>query len=569
MKKKLSLILAAVMLLSTVLCACGETAPDAPAASNEVSSTNVEEPAPTEEPAAPAVEPVAEGKELTVRVGPDPLELDPALCAEDFDAIMLIHLFEGLLTVNENVELAEGCAETWETSEDGLTWTFHLRDGLKWSDGSPLTAEDFVYSWKRVADPATRSPYAETLLLPVKGYEEAAAGNPDALCVSAPDERTFVVELSIPCTYFGSLAAFPVLSPVQRAAVEANDDWALSPETLIGNGAFRISEWVPGSHIVTVKNPDYWNADAVKLDSIRWLLIDSNEDVYRVFSSGEALFCCIKSTESIPASINREEFHINPIIGTLYLSLNNAVEPLDDPLLRKALSLSIDRQYFADTLMRGAYVPAWNFIGPGWLDPAGGKFMENANGGETYISDDFEANLAEAKALMQEAGYAADPANPDIHLTYSVSNVGEQQILAEYLREAWAEIGVDLEISVIDLASATQTRRDGDYEISRNGWVGDYNDPSNQIELMYSTNGNNDGNVNNADLDAALDLARDSVDPAVRSEALHRAEDIIMDEMMCIPVVYFSDGWLQNPTLQCVRHTSTGLYCFIYADIAE
>ena len=563
MKKKLALVLAAVMLLCTVLCACGETAPSAPAADAA--------PAAAAAPAAPdGVAAAPAGKQLAVQVGPNPETLDPALNSAVDGGNMLLHLFECLLTVDQNGELAPGCAETWETSEDGLTWTFHLRDGLKWSDGSALTANDFVYSWKRVADPATAAPYGETVLLPVKGYAEAAAGDLDALAISAPDDKTFVVELASPCTYFGSLAAFATLSPVQQATIEKNGDgWAVSPETYVSNGPFYITEWVPGSYIVTAKNPNYWDADSIKLGSIKWLLIEDSNASYSAYQTGEALFIKDVPTEEIPSLLGTDEFYVDPIIGTYYISLNDSIEPFNDPLVRKALSLAIDRQYVADTLMQGTYSPAWNFMGPGWIDPAGGEFMAKSNGGETYISEDFEANLAEAKKLMQEAGYSGDPANPDMQITYSTNDAGYHKVVAEYLQQAWAEIGVELKVDVVEWASFTPMRRAGDYEISRNGWVGDYSDPSNMLDLMYSTNGNNDGKYNSPAFDAAMDISRSTADPAERSAALHEAEDVMMEEMSCIPVAYYNDFWLQSAKIQGMWHSATGYWYFMYADIAE
>ncbi|MBQ3391776.1 MAG: peptide ABC transporter substrate-binding protein, partial [Clostridia bacterium] len=445
----------------------------------------------------------------------------------------------------------------------------HLRDGLKWSDGSDLTAEDFVYSWKRVVDPATAAPYAETVLQNVKGFEAAAAGDVDALAISAPDAKTFVVELSAPCTYFGSLAAFATLSPVQKATIEANGDgWAVSPETYVCNGPFYITEWVPGSHILTAKNPNYWNADAIKLDSIKWLLIEDSNAAYSAYQTGEALFIKDVPTEEIPSLRGNGEFHVEPIIGTYYISLNTEVSPFDNADVRKALSLAIDRQYVADTLMQGTYSPAWNFMGPGWIDPLGGEFMDKANGGEVYIGSDYEANLAEARELMQKAGYAGDPENPDLQITYSTNDAGYHKVVAEYLQDAWAQIGVQLKVDIVEWASFTPMRRAGDYEISRNGWVGDYSDPSNMLDLLYSTNGNNDGNFKNADFDANMDISRTTVDPTERSAALHAAEDILMEQAACIPVAYYNDFWLQSPSISGMWHSAYGYWYFMYADIA-
>ena len=513
-----------------------------------------------------------EGKILPVQIGPDPETIDPAINSAVDGANMLLHFFECLLTVDQNGAIAPGCAETWEVSEDGLVWTFHLRDGLKWSDGSDMKASDFVYSWQRVADPMTAAPYADTVLWPVANFSAVFSGeaDPETLGVAAPDDKTFVVTLESPCPYFESLAAFATLSPVNPATVEANGDaWAVYPETYVSNGPFMITEWVPGSYILSERNPNYWNADAIKLDGIRWLLIEDSNASYSAYQTGEALMIKDVPTEEIPSLMGSDEFFIDPIIGTYYLSLNNQFAPLDNPDVRKAMSLAIDREYVAGTLMQGTYVAAYNFMGPGWSDPAGGDFMENANNGETYISKDFEANLAEAQALMQKAGYSGDPENPDLKLTYSTNDAGYHRVVAEYLQEAWKAIGIDLNVEIVEWASFTPMRRAGDYESSRNGWVGDYSDPSNMIELLYSTNGNNDGKYNNPEFDAAIDVSRSTTDKAERSAALHQAEDIMMDTMGCIPVAYYTDFYLQSPAITGSWHSPYGYWYFMYADIAE
>ncbi len=547
MKKKASLI-AVLLVLCLMMTACG---------SSSTAATIPAEP---------------EAKILTVQVGPDPETLDPALNSAVDGGNMLLHLFECLLTVNENGEIAPGTAETWECSDDGLTWTFHLRDGLKWSDGSDFTAEDYVYSWRRVADPATAAPYADTVLWPVENFDAIFNGeaSPDTLGVSAPDAQTLVVKLSSACPYFESLAAFATLSPVNAATIEANGDgWAVNPETYISNGPFMITEWVPGSHILTEANPNYWNKDAIKLDGIKWLLIEDSNASYSAYQTGEALFIKDVPTEEIPSLAGNDEFHVDPILGTYYLNLNCDIETFKNADVRKAMSLAIDREYVANTLMQGTYIAAYNFMGPGWADPAGGDFMDNANGGKPYISDDYEANLAEAVELMKAAGYNADPENPDLKITYSTNDSGYHKVVAEYLQEAWKQIGIDVTVDIVEWASFTPMRRAGDYEAARNGWVGDYSDPSNMIELLYSTNGNNDGNYNNPDFDAAIDVSRSTMDVNERSAALHQAEDVIMETAGCIPVAYYTDFYMQDSSITGMWHSPYGYWYFMFADIAE
>ena len=508
----------------------------------------------------------AEGKQLSVQVGPDPETIDPALNSAVDGGNMILHLFEGLLTVDQDGQLAPGQAETWETSEDGLTWTFHLREGLKWSDGTDLTANDFVYSWKRVCDPELAAPYAETVLGMVEGYDAAIEGDLDALGVTAVDDLTFEVKLAKPCTYFGELAAFATLSPVQQATVEANGDaWAVEASTFISNGPFYITEWVPGSHIITSKNPNYWNADAIKLGSIKWNLIEDSNAAYSAYLNGDVLMIKDVPTEEIPSLEGNEEFHVEPIVGTYYISYNTQVEPLNDANVRKALNLAIDREYVAGTLMQGTYTAAPNFMGPGWKDTDGSDFYDNANNGEPYMS--VTADIEGALAALEEAGYPNGEGLPVLH--YITNDAGYHKVVAEYLQQAWKEIGVTLEVEIVEWSSFTPMRRQGDFEIARNGWVGDYSDPSNQLELLYSTNGNNDGKYASEAFDAAIDLSRETVDPEERSAALHEAEDIMMADSACCPLAYYNDFWLQSSKITGIWHSATGYWYFMYGDIEE
>ena len=508
-------------------------------------------------------------KILKVQVGPDPETVDPALNSAIDGGNMILHAFEGLLTLDENGQLKEGQAESWETSEDGLTWTFHLRDGLKWSDGTDLTAKDFVYSWQRVCDPNVAAPYAETVLGMVKGYDEAVAGDITKLDVQAPDEKTVVVNLANPCSYFGELAAFATLNPVQQATVEANGDaWATSADTYISNGPFMMTEWVPGSHITFSKNPNYWNAEAIKLDKLEFELIEDSNAAYSAYTSGEVDMIKDVPTEEIPSLQGNDDFHVEPIIGTYYVSLNLQKEYFQDARVRKALSLAIDRNYVANTLMQGTYSPASSIVGPGWLDTDGSSFAENANGGTPYIdNDNFDANLEEAKKLLEEAGYPNGEGFPQIE--YTTNDAGYHKVVAEYLQQAWAAIGIDLKVNIVEWASFTPMRRNGEFDVARNGWVGDYTDPSNILELFCTTNGNNDGKYTNADFDAAIEDSRVTTDATTRSADLHKAEDTLMNDAGCIPIAYYNDFWLQSSKITGSWHSANGYWYFMYADIAE
>ncbi len=563
-KRVIALFMSALMIAGLTACSSGSTSQTG-GTSDSASDTGSEqgEAGDTSQPSG--------SKILSVQLGPNPETIDPALNSAVDGANMLLHAFECLLVVDQNGQLAPGQAETWETSEDGLTWTFHLREGLKWSDGSDLTANDFVYSWKRICDPVVAAPYAETVLSMVAGYEEAIGGNIDALQVTAQDDKTLVVTLSNPCSYFGSLAAFVTLSPVQQATVDTNgDSWATAPETYVSNGPFYMTEWVPDSHIIFSKNPNYWNADAVKLDGIRFALIEDANAAYSAYQTGEVLMIKEVPTEEIPSFENNPDFYIDPIIGTYYISLNLNKEEFQDVRVRQALSLAIDREYVANTLMQGTYSPASGFIGPGWLDTDGSSFVDKANGGQPYIdidSTNYEANLEKAKSLLEEAGYPGGAGFPSI--TYTTNDASYHTVVLEYLHQAWGELGIDLGPNVVEWSSFTPMRRNGEYDVARNGWVGDYSDPSNMLDVLYSSNGNNDGKFNSKDFDAAMDRSRTTLDPEERSKALHDAEDILMNEVGCIPIAFYNDFWLQSEKITGSWHSPYGYWHFMYADITE
>mgnify|MGYP004495841941 FL=1 len=521
---------------------------------------------------------------FTVQLGPNPETLDPALNAAIDGGNTLITIEEPLLIIDENNEVQPGQAESYEVSDDGLTWTFHMRDGLKWSDGSDLTAADFEYSFKRLASPDTAAPYAETVVGMIDGYQDAI-GNPDedgntttdpdwdALNVHASEDgKTLTVQLSYPCSYFDKLASFVATSPVQQATVEANGDaWCTEPDTYVCNGPYMITEWTPSERIVLSKNPYYvggWDSSKIVSDTITLLLLEDSSASYAAYNSGEAQLVKDVPTDEIPSLTRAEDggdFYLDEIMGTYYISLNDQEEPFTDVRVRKALSLAIDRDYVANTIMQGIYTPATALVGPGIVDE-NGYFMDNANGGEPYISDDYEANLEEAKSLLAEAGYPDGEGFPTI--TYSANDAGYHIPVAEYLQQAWGELGITMNIDKVEWSSFIPMRRAGDYDISRNGWSMDYNDPSNMLELFTTNNGNNDGKYANPEFDQVIEDSR-VADKTTHFEKLHEAEDILMNDAACIPVAYYNDFWLQSPSLKGTWHSPYGYWYLQYGYIEE
>jgi oligopeptide transport system substrate-binding protein len=566
--KKMSLVLAAVMASGMILSACGGNNTAGTKAGSDTNTTA----AAGGETAAPA-NGTSTALDLAVQVGPNPETVDPAMNSAADGANIIVHAFEPLMIVDPENKIVGGQAESFDVSEDGLTYTFHLRDGLKWSDGTPLTGEDFVYSWKRLADPNTAAPYAGDMLGYVKGYEEAAAGNLDALAVSAPDDKTFVVELAVPCVYFSKLITHASMVPVQKATIEANgDQWTLKPETYVSNGPLKMIEWVPGSHITFGKNENYWNASKVTLNTLKFVLMEDANAAYSAYQAGEVSMIKTLPTEEIPSLRNTEDFQIGSTMGTYYISFQTQKEPFNNPDVRKALSLAIDRDYVANTVMQGIYTPATNFVGPGISDVENGSSFEEVtrknNGGDFFNVADHDADITKAKELLAKAGYPDGQGFPTIE--YMTNDQLFHKPIAEYLQSCWKEaLGINMDIKIVEWSTFTPTRRAGDFQIARNGWLYDYDDPSNMLNLFKSTSGNNDGKYNNPEVDKKLDEANSTPDVAKHYALLHEAENMILEDSAIAPVAYYNQPWLQDPKLKGSWYSPYGYWFFQYATMEQ
>lgn len=568
-KKQLALLVAAAMLSTTVLAGCSS--------GKDASQPN--QPAGTDQSAA-----AAEGTNtLAVQIGPDPETIDPALNSAVDGANLLLYGFESLLKFDKDNKIVPGQAESFDVSPDGLTYTFHLRDGLKWSDGSPLTAKDFVYTYQRVADPRTAAPYGYDLLNMVKGYdgimkldEHATDADIDAavkgLGVSAPDDKTFVVQLSTPCVYYDKLSASPTLSPVQKATVDKNGDgWAVNADTYICNGPYKIKEWVPGSYILYEKNPNYWDTAHITFDTIKFALMEDANASYSAYKNGELMMIKDVPSEEVPTLRSHSDFHLDPIMGTYYLSLNLNRDEFKDVRVREALNLAIDRKYLADTVTQGVYTPSTNFVGPGISDADPGtsfeKVTEANNGGDFFDNNNYDANLQKAKDLMAQAGYPDGAGFPAIE--YMTNDAAYHKPIAEYLQSAWKQLGINVNVKIVEWSTFTPTRRNGDFDAARNGWVYDYDDPSNMLNLFETHNGNNDGKYSNKAYDDLLQKANSTSDKKEHYALLHQAENMLLKDYPMVPVLYYNDFWLQSTKLKNTWHSPYGFWYFMYGTVEQ
>ena len=493
---------------------------------------------------------------LVVCVGPDPDTIDPALNSSVDGATMIIHGFEGLYSLDKNGIPIPGQAESVDISADGTLYTFHLRSGLKWSDGSPLTANDFVYSWQRAIDPDTAADY-EYMFDIIAGYDDGE------LDVKAVNDTTLEVRIIARTPYFLELTAFPTFFPVKEDIVEANGEaWATKPETYIGNGPYRMIEWVPASHIVYEKNPNYWNFDALGTDQLKFVLMDDDNAILAAYNSGELIFIDSVPNDEIEALRDRDDFYIMGQLGTYYVSFNTQVTPLDNPKFRQALTLAIDRDFITKNIGKAGQVNAGAFVAIGISDAAPGSSFREV-GGDYYdpSPEGFAGNLAKAKELIAELYPNGNI--PTLEYIYNTST--GHQLIAEALQQMWSEIGVTVTLESQEWSVFLNTRKNGEYQIARNGWLNDYNDPIGMLDLWITDSGNNDAQWSNAAYDEKISQAKSMSDPVARMKVLHEAEDIIFAEWMLAPIYYYVDIFMINNDINGFYASPLGYKYFMYA----
>lgn len=504
----------------------------------------------------------SDANELAVHVGAEPNTIDPALNSSVDGATLLIHGFEGLMNLDENGVPVEGQAESYEISDDGLTYTFTLRDGLKWSDGEPLTAQDFVYSWNRAIDPETGADYSYMFEV-IEGY------NDGKLNVEAPDEKTIVVKLVAATPHFLELCAFPTFFPVRKDIVEAEPDaWATKAETYIGNGPYVLKEWVHDSHMIYEKNKNYWNVDALGPETIKFQLMGDLNAILAAFENGEILFADDMPNDEIEAWKDRDEFYIQGQLGTYYISFNVQKEYLNDPKVRKALTLAIDREFICEQIAQSGEQPAGAFVAIGLSDADPTKEFREV-GGDYYDPSGaaYEDNLEEAKKLLAEAGYPNGEGLPTFEYLYNVEGSLHLPV-AEALQDMWGKIGVKIELVSQEWNTFLDTRKNGEYEIARNGWLGDYNDPISFLDMWITDSGNNDAQWSNTEYDEIIARVKASSDREERMKLMHEAEDIIFEEAMLAPVFYYVDTYLKSPKLEGFYSSPLGYKYFMYTEVA-
>jgi len=488
-----------------------------------------------------------------------PETIDPTMNSSMDGATYIVHLFQGLFHYKWDATGVElGDAASYVVSEDALTWTFTLRDDIKWSDGVDVTAFDYEYAWKRLCDPAVAAPYAEDLGQFILNGLAALDGEVgiDEVGVKALDEKTLEVKLEGPCPFFDEVAAFPVLYPVRQDIIEANGEgWWTNPETYITNGPFKMKSFSLDEDLVIVPNESYYDAAKVVPDSITFRFLANENVALAALRANEIDIANNAPPEEVPALLAEGLLDVRDQLGTYYLSFNVQVAPYDNPLVRKALTLAIDRKYIAEVIMENTRVPATGMVGGGFGDAEPGSDFR-AVGGE-FISLDYEANCILAQEALAEAGYPGGDGFPTVEYMYNTS--AGHQAIGEVIAKSWEDVlGIKVNLVNQEWNSFLDTRRKGNYEVARNGWVSDWNDPSSMLTIFISGGGNNDGFYNNPDFDAYMAASLATNDRAARMEAMHNAEKVLMDDWGCAPVLFYKNSFMVTPNLHNWYYLSTG-----------
>lgn len=452
---------------------------------------------------------------LRVCLSSDPTYLDPALNSSVDGACLVANTFAGLYTYDKDGNCIPALADEsdpFEVSEDGLSYTFHLKKNLKWSNGSPLTASDFVYSWNRAVSSSVNADYAY-MFSNFAGYDDGK------IKAKAVDDTTLSFTLTSPCAYILDLMAFPIFFPVHQASVEAADPDGVNPgawaesEGFVASGAFTLLSWIPGDRMVYVKNPYYYDAANVSVDELIYVLNSDENEIYNAYKRGEIDFADSVPTDKIAGFLSSQdpEFHIAPSLGTYYFAFNVNSHLFDGKTseqaaaMRRAIGLLIDRTYIVDNIGQTGQIIATSFIPEGMLDGNGGVFKTNddtysfpdASSTGYYPSEKTDATVQQARELLEEAGYTFEAdgtlsSQTPIAFNFLTNDSQSHILVAEAIQKDLAEIGIEVTIVKEDWNTFLQDRKDGNYDVAREGWLADFNDPINMLEMFITQSGNND-----------------------------------------------------------------------------
>ncbi len=476
----------------------------------------------------------------------DPETLDTHKTSTVVEAHILRDLLEGLVINDAKGGIAPGVATSWEVSDDGLTYMFHLRDDAKWSDDSPVTAGDFVYSLRRIMNPETGAKYAN-ILYPIKNAEAINKGDMalDSLGVEAVDDQTLQITLEAPTPYFVELLTHQTSLPVHPPSVEKFGNAFVQPGNFVSNGPYKLVSFTPNDKLVMEKNPSFHDADSVAIDRIEYLPFEERATCLRRFEAGEVHSCQEVPREQLASIKTRlgDQLHVAPFLGTYYYAVNGAHAPFDDVRVRQALSMAVDREFLAEEIFSGSMLPAYSLVPPGVSN-----YVEDQPE-LAYAHDSMLDREDEAIRLLGEAGFGPD--NP-LKLEISYNTAEDHRNTATAIAEMWRPLGVEVTFNQRDLsAHYAMLRDDKSHQIARAGWIGDYADPQNFLFLNQSDNpGFNYGAYDNPEYDELMGKAAMETDLDKRAALLAQAEGLFLRDVPQIPLLYYSSTSLVSPKLK-------------------
>lgn len=492
---------------------------------------------------------------LRLALEQEPSTLDPAKSSTLPESIVELAVFEGLTRLNEKDLPQPAMAESWIISPDGLTYTFHLRPNATWSDGVPVKAQDFEYAWKRVLNPKTAAGNAYMLYVLKNGEayntDKASA---DEVGVKALDDHTLQVVLESPAPYFLGLTAFHAYYPVRQDIVEKSPDtWATKADTLIGNGPFVLTKWVHSAELNFVKNERYWDAQAVKLTAMDWPISES-QSTRLTLAEGGAVDMMVE-----PPVLDQKRlteaglFKVAPSLGTYYYVFNVTAPPFDDPRVRKAFSLVIDRQVIVDTIVHGGKTPAYAFVPPGLIDETSQTDFRKSGGHLV------EHNVAEAQALLKEAGYGPNHPLPKVTILYNTNEL--HKAIAEAVQAIWKDsLGADVELQNQETKVFMANREEGHYQVARASWVGDYVDPQTFLDVFSDEA--NDAQYHSEAYNEVMAQVHSTTNPVLRQKLMHEAEQILFDDAVVIPIYFITTPYVANDAIGGYFWSSLGIVDF-------
>lgn len=490
----------------------------------------------------PAGVQLAEKQTLVRNNGSEVQSLDPHKIEGVPESNISRDLFEGLLISDVDGKPSPGVAEKWE-NKDFKVWTFHLRKDAKWSDGTPVTAQDFVYSWQRLANPNTASPYASYLQYGhITNIDDIIAGKKPVtdLGVKAIDDHTFEVTLSEPVPYFYKLLVHSSVSPVPKAVVEKFGDKWTQPANIVSNGSYKLKDWVVNERIVLERNTNYWDNAKTVINQVTYLPISSEVTDVNRYRSGEIDMTYNNMPIELFQKLKKEipnEVHVDPYLCTYYYEINNQKAPFNDVRVRTALKLAMDRDIIVNKVKNQGDLPAYSFTPP-YTD--GAKLVE-----PEWFKWSQEKRNEEAKKLLAEAGYTAEkPLTFD--LLYNTSDLHKKLAIAA--ASIWKKnLGANVKLENQEWKTFLDTRHQGNYDVSRAAWCADYNEPTSFLNMVLSDSSNNTVHYKSPEFDKLIADTLKATDEAQRSELYSKAEQLLDKDSAIVPVFYYVNARLVKP----------------------